>query len=70
MARRKLKLYGKKTTPDDILAEIYQLLYAKGERPYPLRPSEIAKIIGVSRKTIYNYINKLSKQGDVIRLKS
>ena len=70
MARRKLSLYGKKATSDNILEEIHRLLYAKGNRPYPLRPSEIAKIIGVSRKTVYDYIRKLSKRGDVVRLPS
>lgn len=70
MTRRKLKLYGKRTTPDDILEEINRLLYAKGNRPYPLKPVEIAKAIGVSRKTVYNYIKKLSTRGDVVRLPS
>jgi len=32
MARRQLKLYGKKATADDILLEINNLLYAKGHR--------------------------------------
>ncbi len=70
MARRKLSLYGKRATTDDILEEINRLLYAKGNRPYPLKPVEIAKAIGMSRQSIYNYIKKLSKQGDVIRLQS
>ncbi len=70
MARRKLQLYGKRTTPDDVLDEINRLLYAKGNRPYPLKPIEIAKAIGVSKKTVYNYIKKLSTRGDVVRLPS
>ena len=70
MVRRKLKLYGKRTTADDILEEIHRLLYAKGSRPYSLRPAEIAKTIGVSRKTVYNYIKKLSTRGDVVQLPS
>jgi len=70
MARRRLKLYGKKATPEDILEEIHRLLFAKGNRPYPLRPPEIAKAIGISRDTVYNYIKKLSKRGDVVRLPS
>lgn len=61
MARRQLKLYGKKATSDDILLEISNLLYAKGYRPFPLKPVEIAKTLGLSRKTVYNYITKLSK---------
>ncbi len=70
MARRKLKLYGKKATQDDILDEINRLLYAKGNRPYPLKPSEIAKAIGISRQSVYNYIKKLSERGNMIRLQS
>jgi len=70
LARRKLKLYGKKVTSDDILLEIQNLLYAKGSRPYPLKPTEIAQSLGLSRKTVYNYISKLSKTGQVIRLRS
>ncbi|MBS3922361.1 MAG: HTH domain-containing protein [Nitrosarchaeum sp.] len=70
MARRQLKLYGKKVTSDDILLEINNLLYAKGQRPMPLRPAEIAKALGISRKTVYNYIAKLSKTGKIIRLRS
>jgi len=70
MARRKLKLYGKKATHDDILEEINRLLYAKGNRPYPLKPSEIAKAIGMSRQSVYNYIKKLSNQGNMVRLQS
>ena len=70
MARRQLKLYGKNATADDILLEINNLLYAKGHRSFPLKPAEIAKTLGLSRKTIYNYIAKLSKTGKIIRLKS
>lgn len=70
MARRRLKLYGKKATHDDILEEVNRLLYAKGNRPYPLKPSEIAKAIGMSRQSIYNYIKKLSKNGSMVRLQS
>ena len=43
MASRKLQLYGRKATPEDILEEINRLLYAKGNRPYQLKPAEIAK---------------------------
>ena len=42
MVRRKLSLYGKRAAPDDILEEINRLLYAKGNRPYPLKPIKIA----------------------------
>ena len=62
MAKCRLKLYGKRATQDDILEEIYRLLYTKGERPYPIRPTEIAKVLGVCRQTVYSYIKKLSKK--------
>jgi len=48
MARKKQKLYGKKATTEDIALEIQNLLYAKSNRPYPLKPAEIAKSPGVS----------------------
>jgi len=70
MARRKLKLYGKRATQEDILFEIHNLLYAKGERSYPLKPREIASTLGFSYKTVYNYISKLSKAGKVVRVGS
>ena len=70
LARHKLKLHGKNTTSEEILFEISQLLYAKGNRPYPLKPAEIAKSLGLCKKTVYNYISKLSKTGKVIRLQS
>jgi len=44
-------------------------LFAKGNRPYPLRSAEIAQSIGVSRHTVYN-IKKLSKRCDVVGLPS
>jgi len=68
LARRKMKLYGQKATSEDILLEVSNLLYAQSHRPYPLRPAEIAIALGISRKTVYNYISKLSKTGKIIRL--
>jgi len=70
LARRQLKLYGKKVTSNDILLEIQNLLYAKSHRPYPIKPAEIAKALCLSRKTVYNYISRLSKTGKIIRLRS
>lgn len=67
MARHRLKLYGKRAKQEDILLEIHNLLFAKGERSYPLKPREIAEILGFSYKTVYNYIAKLSKTGRVSR---
>jgi len=70
MTRHRLELYGKKVTQDDILEEIYRLLYGKGDRPYPLKPSEIAKVIDLSRDSVYNYIKKLYQRGDLAKLPS
>ncbi len=70
MAGRKLSLYGKKVTLEDILEEIHRLLYAKGNRPYPLRPPEIAKALGISRDTVYNYIKKLAKRDGALKGKT
>jgi len=60
MARKIQKLYGKKATTEDIALEIQNLLYAKSNRPYPLKPAEIAKSLGLCKKTVYNYISKLT----------
>ena len=70
MTQHRLELYGNKVTKDEISEEIYRLLYAIGDRPYPLKPSEIAKVIGLSRYSVYNYIKKLSKRGDMVKLRS
>jgi len=70
MTQCRVKLYGKRAAHDDFLEEIYRLLYAKGERPYPIRPTEIAKVLGVCRQTVYSYIKKLAKRGDMVRLPS
>ena len=67
MARPRIKLYGKRATQEDILLEIHKLLFAKGERSYPLKPREIAEVLGFSYKTTYNYITKLFKTGRVSR---
>ena len=70
MAQRKITLYGKESAQEEILEEINRLLYAKGNKPYPLKPSEIAKTIGMCRQSVYNYIKKLSDNGKMIRLQS
>ncbi len=70
MARCRLRLYGKKVTQDDILEEINRLLYGKGNRPFPLKPSEIGKVIGLNRTSVYGYIKKLSQRGDLPKLPS
>ena len=70
MAQNRLHLYGKKVTQDDILEEINRLLYGKGNRPFPLKPSEIGKVIGLNRASVYQYIKKLSQRGDLPKLPS
>jgi hypothetical protein len=53
-----MRLYGKKTTHSKITEEISSLLNGNSSRPYPLSVAEIAKVLGVCKKTVYNYINK------------
>jgi hypothetical protein len=67
LARKKLILYGKPVSSDEILHEISDLLYAQASRPYPLRPAEIAGSLGLCKKTVYNYIFKLEKSGKIFR---
>ena len=70
MTGKRLRLYGKKVTQDNILEEINRLLYGKGNRPFPLKPSEIGKVIGLNRASVYQYIKKLSQRGDLPTLPS
>ena len=56
------RLHGKRVTEEEMLQEISSLLSGNSGRPYPLVPSEIARTLGVSRQTVYNYIGKLTKQ--------
>ena len=60
------KLYGKKTTEQELLSEITSLLTGHS-RPYPLRPTAIAQILGVSRQTIYQYIKTLISQNVICK---
>jgi len=54
-----IKLYGHKSTEEQIANEIYGLITGKGSRPHPLSITETAKTLGVSRDTIYRYIKKM-----------
>ncbi len=60
------KLYGKRATEQELLSEITSLLTGHS-RPYPLRPTEIAQILGVSRQTIYQYIKILISQNVICK---
>jgi len=58
----RIRLYGKKTSQEKITKEIRDLLEGNASRPYPLTIAEIAKMLGVCRQTVYNYINRISKE--------
>lgn len=66
----RVKLYGKKAPQEKIAQEIRDLLEGNSSRPYPLTIAEIAKVLGVCRQTVYNYINRLSKEKSIPRLSS
>ena len=66
----RIKLYGKKATQDKITKEIKDLLEGNSARPYPLTIAEISKVLGVCRKTVYNYINRMDKEKSISRLPS
>jgi len=48
-----IRLKKKRSTESEIINEIHSLLHDTGNRPYPLAVTETAKILGVSRDTIY-----------------
>ena len=66
----RIKLYGKKAPQEKITKEIRDLLEGNATRPYPLTIAEISKVLGVCRKTVYNYINRISKEDKILRLPS
>ena len=66
----RIKLYGKKAPQEKITKEIRDLLEGNATIPYPLTIAEIAKVLGVCRTTVYNYINRISKQESIARLPS
>ena len=61
----RLKLRGKRATAEQIENEISHLVCGKGSRPYPINSSEIAKTLGISRTTVYYYLNRLKEQGTI-----
>ncbi len=66
----RVRLDGKKTTTKALIHEIISLLQGTSvRRPYPLSVTEVAKILGVTRHTIYNYIN-LAKDQSIPRLEN
>lgn len=61
----KLKIRGKRATAEQIESEISALIHGNGSRPYPISTSEVARILGISRTTVYYYLNRLKEQGKV-----
>ncbi len=66
----RIRLYGKKVTQEQITNEIHSLLHGNADQPYPLSAGEIAKVLGIDKKTVYNYIRKFPKQDDIAKLPS
>jgi len=55
------RLRGKRVSEERIAQEISELLKGKGQRPYPLSVTETAKLLGVCRSTIYNYLKRMQR---------
>ncbi|MDH3385405.1 MAG: helix-turn-helix domain-containing protein [Nitrosopumilus sp.] len=66
----RIKMYGKKAPQERISEEIRNLLSGNATRPYLLTIAEIGKVLEVCRKTVYNYINRISKEDSISRLQS
>jgi len=69
MAEPTTKIHGKRVTESQLINEIHSLLHGTGSRPYPLSVTEVAKILGVSRMTIYRYVRKMKKDKSVPKLR-
>ncbi|MDE1727526.1 MAG: hypothetical protein KGH89_09755 [Thaumarchaeota archaeon] len=62
--KRKLRLYGKRATPEEITKEILKLLHGdKVNGIEPLSVQDTAKMLGLSKDTIYEYTKKAVKAG-------
>ena len=62
--KRKLRLYGKRATPEEITKEILKLLHGdKVNDIEPLSVADTAKILGWSRDNVYVYTKKAIKAG-------
>jgi len=55
----RVKLRGRRPTEEKIAQEISDLLHGEGARPYPLSVTETAKLLGVCRTTVYNYLKRM-----------
>ena len=55
----RLRLNGKRTSEIQIVQKISDMIHGNGSRPYPIPITEVAKMLGISRGTIYNYIKRM-----------
>ena len=55
----RIKLRGRRATEEKITQEVSDLLHGNGTRPYPLSVTETAKLLGVCRSTVYNYLKRM-----------
>ncbi len=69
LSRPHIRLQKKRSTEEQIINEIHSLLYGTGSRPYPLTVTETAKVLGVSRDTIYRYIKKMKDESKILKTK-
>lgn len=70
MIRPRIKLKKRRATEDQIINEIHSLLHGNGSRPYSLSVTETAKILKVSRDTIYRYIKKMKGTQQILKDKN
>jgi len=54
-----MRLYGKRVIEEQITQEITDLLHGESARPYPLSVTETARLLGVCRTTVYNYLKRM-----------
>ena len=54
----RMRINGRKAAEEKIISEINDLLKGTSRRPYPLPVAEVARVLGVSRQTIYKYIQR------------
>ena len=69
MITPRIRLEKKKSTEEQIINEIHSLLHGTGSRPYPLTVTETAKVLGVSRDTIYRYVKMMKEEKRILKTK-
>jgi len=55
----RIRLNGRRTSEIQIVQEISAMIHGTGSRPYPMSITEVAKMLEVCRKTVYNYIKRM-----------